>query len=190
MAKKPAKKPNTRPKAKPRKSKNTSHALPEAVRAEIVTRLAMWDTIALIQADLIDRGYDISHQGISAYNPYNNSSQRSPKWKALFDKTREDFLAGMAEIPIASRSYRLRRLQDVFTIAFKRGATAEARATLEQAAKEVGDVFTNKSKIDGQLAAPLGLSLVRTDDEARNMLADRLGEALLRLPAPAKPTIQ
>ena len=59
----------------------------------------------------------------------------------------------------------------------------ERRAILEQAAKEVGGVFTNVSRTEN---ASIVATMPATIEERRNMLADRLGEALRKgLLAPA-----
>lgn len=155
-------------------------------RAEVVTRLAMYDRLRDIHADMLAQGVDIAVQSIAQYDPYVARGKLAKKWKDLFDKTREDFLAGIAEVPIAQRQYRLRRLMQIHDEALKRGALAEARHALEQAAKEVGSVYTNVSKHQPlpNTAGPTPGDY--TSDERKNMLADRLAEAFERAKA-AKP---
>jgi hypothetical protein len=168
---KPPRKPTVRPRAK-RKTARIDR-MTEADRIEIVTRLAMFDTAADIVADLAARGIDISHQGVSRYNPVNNRDA-AVKWRDLFQKAREDFLAEMAKEPIAHRAYRLRHLDGILRKELKRGNMVGARATLEQAAKEMGDQFV-AAKGGGNgptlnLFAPGAVTI----DEKRNMLLDRL----------------
>lgn len=161
--------------------------LNDEIRAEIVTRLAMYDTPKAIHDDLMTRGIDVSHQAVCAYNPANNSATRrlAQKWVDLFNITREQWLKELAAEPIAHRAYRLRRLSEDYERA-RSGPQADldvARKILEQAAKEVGNVYTNIAKVTGTVqhqAMP-----ERTADEARHLLADRLKEHLARMPKPA-----
>lgn len=152
------------------------------VRAEIVMRLAMYDTVADIQADLRARGIEITHQAIGAYNAETNGARRIAKrWVDLFHATREQWLKEIAAEPIANRAFRLRRLTEILNKAMKRGDLARAQGALEQAAKEVGNVFTNVSKVQGT-ALPGQVPVDRTPEENRNILIDRLTEALAKLP--------
>lgn len=178
----PASRTPARPKlAKPR---TTSGCLDEQTRAEIVTRLAMFDTVRSISADLKERGIDVSSQAISGYNPLNAKPGLAQKWVELFHQTREDFLREIAAEPIANRAWRLRRLTEDYYRA-RGGAEPDletARKILEQAAKEVGNVFTNISKVQGAIlpagvTPPDQLSI----EEKRNMLADRLAEAIEKM---------
>jgi hypothetical protein len=106
----------------------------------------------------------------------------------LFNKTREDFLAEIAAEPIANRAWRLRRLTELFEQATDKGDREEARKALEQAAKEVGNVFTNLAKVQG-IALPGQVDPGKTSiDELRNMLADRIGPGLAQLAAQQQPT--
>lgn len=159
-----------------------ANVLPDSVRDEIVMRLAMYDAVKDIHADLVERGYDVSHQAVSKYNPYNANGHRAPKRKALFDKTREDFLNEVTSVPIASKTYRLRKLNTIVDTAMKRGAFAIAQSALEQAAKEVGQVYTKANTAALAVAVPVdSASLDGFDaDEKRNMLADRLGQVIGR----------
>lgn len=163
----------------------------DTIRAEIVTRLAMFDTVSEVRASLLERGIDIALQSVSNYNPLNASSNVAQKWKMLFDKTREDFLKEIAAEPIANRAYRLRKLGQLLEKEIDRGNTAGARATLEQAAKETGNVFTNVAKVQGaKLPGQVPDTADFTPQERRNMLSDRLGEALQKIGAQKSPTVQ
>ncbi|MEZ5748895.1 MAG: DUF2280 domain-containing protein [Caenibius sp.] len=180
----PASRTPARPKlAKPR---TTSGCLDEQTRAEIVTRLAMFDSVKAIWRDLKERGVDVSSQAISGYNPLNAKPGLAQKWVDLFHLTREDFLKEIAAEPIAHRAWRLRRLTEDYYEA-RSGPEPDletARKILEQAAKEVGNVYTNISKVQGAIlpahvTSPDQLSF----EENRNMLADRLSEVFQKLKA-------
>ena len=184
------KRPRQAPRA-PKPGNNRPCPIPDQVRLELVRRLAMFDTVREIHADLIEQGIDVSHQAISRHNPDNASSNLSQSLTAVFHATREAWLKELAQEPIASRAFRLRRLGVIHAKAMARGNFAIAAAMLEQAAKEVGNVYTNLAKVQGAaLPGQLGEDgPAQTSDERRNMLADRLGEAMKRLPA-SGPTLQ
>lgn len=177
------------PPPKREKQRAPGAKLTDELRTEVVTRLAMYDTIGQIREWLIEEhGIDVSHEAISAYNAGTNHSKvMSKRWIDLFHKVREEWLAEMAREPIANRAWRLRRLGELFTVAKAAGDIEEARKALEQAAKETGNVYTNIAKVQGSIL-PGQLADDRTPEEARNMLADRLREAMERHQAKAAPT--
>lgn len=154
----------------------------DTVRAEIVTRLAMYDTVAEIQRSLAERGIEVTSQAISHYNPA-NSQPPAQKWIDLFFQTREAWTQEMMAEPIAHRAYRLRKLDKLYHMAEKKGAIPLAAAILEQAAKEMGNVFSNVTKVKGQVDHQV-TEVSMTADEMRNMLADRLKEAVMKQAKP------
>ena len=153
-------------------------------RHEIVTRLAMYDTATSIREDLLARGIDISLQGICHYQP-RAGHRMAKKWVDLFSATRQQWLAAQAAEPIANRNFRLRRLGLIHEKAMRRGDLARAQSALEQAAKEVGNVFSNVQKVHAT-QAPGQANADMTPEERRNMLADRVAEALAARSKPAK----
>lgn len=115
----------------------------------IVQQLAVFERPKVIQTKLKDLyGIEIALSSIVYYNITNKDLPK--KWKSLFNLTRRKFINNSALIPIANKSFRLKKLQNMFERQEdeKLQNTVEMRATLEQAAKEVGDVFTNKQKIE------------------------------------------
>lgn len=183
----------TKSKAKPRQTKRRVPALREPIpkltdeiRAYIVTRLACYDQVGDITTEVLVRwGIDVSHQAISSYNPEGNRRQLAQRWVDLFYATRSGLIAELAAEPIASKALRLRRLWLLHESAYKRaiagGADAldqstEARMALEQAAKEVGNVFSNVSRQVGRVDHA-HLIVEVSAEERRNMLADRLKSA-------------
>lgn len=151
--------------------------LSDKVRAEIVTRLAMYDTCSQIHGDLAERGIHVTHQAISRYNP-SYDDRLGQKWVRLFTETRDQFHKEMMDEPIAQRAYRLRQLHKQYLKADAAGQIPLAAQILEQAAKEVGGIFTNVTKVKGQIDHQVEVGM--NTDEMRNMLADRLKDAMLR----------
>lgn len=169
----------TPPRPRVGKPRTSAGCLDEQTRVEIVTRLAMFDTVKTICLDLRERGIDISAQAISAYNPLNQKPGLAPKWVELFHLTREKYLAGLAEEPLASQRHRLAKLRKLFEkIEDDPDRVDDARKILEQAAKEVGNVYTNVAKVQGAVLPGQIINQPTGIEEMRNMLADRLGEAI------------
>lgn len=88
-------------------------------------------------------GIEITRQSIHHYDP-TIGEKPAEKWCQIFKATRKEFLKTTADIPIANRSVRLRRLERMALAAERSRNYALAAALHEQAAKEVGDVYTNK----------------------------------------------
>jgi hypothetical protein len=75
------------------------------------------------------------------------------KWVDMFNTTRDRFLNEISDIPIANKAYRLRVLQRMSTDAESMKNMGMTAQLLEQAAKEVGDVYTNKQKVEQSVVA-------------------------------------
>lgn len=121
--------------------------LTPAQQTAVVQRLAMYDTPQVV-ADWVKEefGIELTRQSIQHYDP-TVGEKPAEKWCAIFVATRKAFLETQADIPISQRSFRLRRLQRMAEAAEKRGAWVVASQIYEQAAKEQGDVYTNRRKV-------------------------------------------
>lgn len=89
---------------------------------------------------------------------YQITSPKFPeKWRELFTKTRESFLTNINEIPIANKAFRLKELNKIYDkeASSKLQNTVAMRETLEHAAKESGDAFTNRREISGANGNPI-----------------------------------
>lgn len=149
----------------------------------IVQRLAMFDTPQQV-ADAVkeEYGIEVPRQQVQSYDP-TVGIKPAKKWIALFDASREKFLESVSEIPIANRSVRLRRLERMAVSAEQRKNYPLAAQLLEQAAKEVGEAYTNTRNIKhsggvagGVLAVPVPLS----DDQWAAAAANQQAELLKR----------
>lgn len=115
----------------------------------IVQQLAVFERPKSVQTKLKEI-FEIEI-ALSSIVYYDISNKDLPKkWKTLFSSTRRKFLNNSAAIPIANKSFRLQKLQNMFERQEndKLQNTVEMRATLEQAAKETGDAFSNKQKLE------------------------------------------
>ena len=121
-------------------------ALSNEVKAFIVQALACFDTPSQVaEAVKNEFGIEVSRQSVESHDPTKRAAQRLAKrWVVLFEDTRKRFREETAEIPIANRTYRLRTLGRMAEKAENMRNLALTAQLLEQAAKEVGDVYVNR----------------------------------------------
>ena len=123
--------------------------------------------VAAIQKDY---GIKVTPQQVESHDPTKVSGKGlAKKWVDLFNHTRDRFLNEISDIPIANKAYRLRVLQRMSTTAEgikNLGMTAQL---LEQAAKEVGDAYSNKQKVEltGKDGGPLNQVTYTAEDYAK-----------------------
>ena len=127
--------------------------LSEDAKRHIVKALACFDTPTQVVASVKEEfGVDVPRNQVAQYDPTKVSGKTlSLKWRTLFDDTRKRFREDVAEIPIASRAFRLRALARMAQQAEGMRNIALAVQVIEQAAKEVGDMYVNR-RLDGPKA--------------------------------------
>jgi hypothetical protein len=125
-------------------------ALKDEVKRFIVQALACFDTpTQVVQAVKETFGVEVSRQQCEQYDPTKHAGRDlGVKWKAVFEDTRKRFREETAEIPIANRAYRLRAMNRFVEKAESMKNIGLAMQILEQAAKEVGDVYVNRHRKD------------------------------------------
>ncbi len=122
----------------------------DQVKTYVVQALACFDSPAVV-AKAVKAEFDviISSQAVEAYDPTKRAGQKlSQRFRMLFEETRKTFLEDTASIAISHRAVRLRALQRMADKAENQGNMVLAADLLEQAAKEVGDSYTNRQKHD------------------------------------------
>ncbi|EQC1422654.1 DUF2280 domain-containing protein [Enterobacter hormaechei] len=141
------------------------------VKAFIVQSLACFDTPSQV-VDLVKKefGLSITRQQVESHDPTKaNGRGLAQKWVELFHETRKRFQTELSDIPIANKAYRLRALDRMMTRAEGMKNMALAASLMEQAAKEVGDAYSNKQKVehtspDGSMSPrPTTIRLVGVD---------------------------
>ncbi|HCM3154954.1 TPA: DUF2280 domain-containing protein [Klebsiella quasipneumoniae] len=125
-------------------------ALKPEVKAAIVQMLACYDSLSIVvEAIQKDYGIKVTPQQVESHDPTKVSGKGlAKKWVDLFNRTRDRFLNEISDIPIANKAYRLRVLQRMSTTAEGMKNLGMTAQLLEQAAKEVGDAYTNKHKFE------------------------------------------
>lgn len=116
----------------------------------IVQCLACFDSPKAV-ADGVKQefGLEISRQAVEAYDPNKRQGKNlAKKWRQLFDETRKTFLEDTSAIAISHKPVRLRTLQRMAIKAEDMGNMALAAQLNEQAAKEMGEAYTNRHRIE------------------------------------------
>lgn len=130
-------------------------AITEEVKLFMVQRLAMFDTLPqVVEAVKETFGVEVSRQQVHFYDP-TIGKQPAKKWIKVFRKTRRLFLKRTSDIAIANKSVRLARLDRMQVATEGKKNFVLAAALLEQAAKEMGDAFTNRREITGKDGEPV-----------------------------------
>ncbi|QHJ83417.1 MAG: hypothetical protein [Bacteriophage sp.] len=120
------------------------------VKAFIVQSLACFEPPTKV-IEQVKAEFDVvvSRQQVSQYSPGNAMAEKlSQKWVDLFNATRTRFQTEISDIPIANKAYRLRVLDRMATNAEKMKNYGMTSQIIEQAAKEMGDAYTNRQKVE------------------------------------------
>lgn len=123
----------------------------------LVQALACFDTPQqAADALFAEFGVKVERMQAASYDPTRPAGANlSQKWREIFDATRKKFLEEVSGIPIANQSFRLRSLHRMHEMALERRNVPLALATLEQAAKEMGGMFTNRRELSGPGGSPI-----------------------------------
>ncbi len=153
-------------------------ALTEEQKTFIVQSLACFDSPSLVAKEFKAQfGQDIIPQHCESYDHTKKAGKTvGKKWKALFDATRKAFLDDTSQIPIANRAVRLRSLQRMANNAEFRGNAPLAAQLIEQAAKEVGNAYTNRHQHEhsGPGGGPIENRTIAVDEKAVSKAASEL----------------
>ncbi|MEB5591432.1 DUF2280 domain-containing protein [Klebsiella pneumoniae] len=146
-------------------------ALKPEIKAFIVQSVACFDTPSqVVESVLKEFGIQITRQQVEQNDPTKISGKGlAQKWVDLFNRTRDRFLNEISDIPIANKAYRLRVLQRMSTTAENMKNIGMTAQLLEQAAKEVGEAYSNKQKVEltGKDGGPLNQVTYTAEDYAK-----------------------
>lgn len=125
-------------------------ALKPEVRAFIVQELACFDTPSqIVESVQKEFKVQVTRQQVASHDPTKAAGKGlAQNWVDLFNRTRDRFLNEISDIPIANKAYRLRVLQRMSTTAEGMKNLGMTAQLLEQAAKEVGEAYSNKQKVE------------------------------------------
>ncbi|EMP5829116.1 DUF2280 domain-containing protein [Klebsiella oxytoca] len=125
-------------------------ALKPEVRAFIIQELAYFDTPSqIVESVQKEFKVQVTRQQVASHDPTKAAGKGlAKKWVELFNELRDRFLNEISDIPIANKAYRLRVLQRMSTNAENMKNIGMTAQLLEQAAKEVGEAYSNKQKVE------------------------------------------
>lgn len=129
------------------------------VRAFITQSLACFDTPSQVaEAVKINYGIIVPRQQVEQHDPTKYAGKTlAVKWKELFFEAREKFKQETQDIPIANRAYRLRALGRMADKAESMRNLPLAAQLMEQAAKEMGEMYVNRrTEVEKPLANQAG----------------------------------
>ena len=155
-------------------------ALKPEIKAFIVQSVACFDTPSQVAESVLKEfGVKINRQQVEQHDPTKASGKKlAKKWVDMFNDTRSRFQTQIADIPIANKAYRLRTLDRMATRTETMKNFALTAQLIEQAAKEVGDAYTNKLKVEstGANGGPIKTESVSlTSDEAAELYRKMMG---------------
>lgn len=145
----------------------------------IIQRLACFDSPSVVAKAVRDEfGIEITRQSIEGYDPTKRAGSSMPsKLKAVFEETRKSFLEDTSGIAISHKAVRLRALQRMAERAEEVGNIVAAMDLLEQAAKEVGDAYSNRRVLahEGKDGGPIQQQTVPLTQEQLKEELERRG---------------
>jgi hypothetical protein len=122
--------------------------LTEWQKHEIVSMLACFcepkSTIAHFRSA---HGIDLDHKQVGRYDPHRTYYERGEKWRAIFEAQGTKFLSDVAAVPISHLGYRLNILQEGIDAARYESNWRLVARLLEQAAKEMGGLYTSQRSL-------------------------------------------
>ncbi|AWQ18463.1 hypothetical protein C1N63_06280 [Pantoea ananatis] len=150
------------------------------VKAFIVQSLACFDTPSMVVESVKKEfGISITRQQVESHDPTkSNGKGLAKKWVEMFNDTRNRFQTEIADIPIANKAYRLRTLDRMATRTETMKNFALTAQLIEQAAKEVGDAYTNRLKVEstGANGGPIKTESVSlTSEDAAELYKKMMG---------------
>lgn len=126
-------------------------------QAFVVQALACFDSPKVVALALKKEfDVDLTPQAVEGYDPTKRAGRHlAKKWHDLFTGHRKEFLEKAERIPYANRAVRLRTIQRAAEKAEEMGNLAMLLQCVEQAAKEVGEAYTNRREFSGPGGKPL-----------------------------------
>ncbi|MDC4389415.1 DUF2280 domain-containing protein [Acinetobacter baumannii] len=156
--------------------------LNKRVKLYIVRSLATYETPSETARGAQEEfGIEVTKQQCEAYDPTKKTGQDlSEEFKAEFYRVRKEMNDNLSAIPIANIAYRLKRLQRFIDLEQFKENPVIVPSLMEQAAKEVGGLYTNRKEITGAGGGPLQsenvTQVVATPEQIRQVLDELKGK--------------
>ncbi|HFD2135802.1 TPA: DUF2280 domain-containing protein [Acinetobacter baumannii] len=143
--------------------------LNKRVKLYIVRSLATYETPSETARGVQEEfGINVTKQQCEAYDPTKKTGQDlSEEFKTEFYRVRKEMNDNLSAIPIANIAYRLKRLQRFIDHEQFKENPVIVPSLLEQAAKEVGGLYTNRKEITGAGGGPVKTENTEKPPEAK-----------------------
>lgn len=153
--------------------------LNKRVKLYIVRSLATYETPSETARGVQEEfGINVTKQQCEAYDPTKKTGQDlSEELKEEFYRVRKEMNNNLSAIPIANIAYRLKRLQRFIDHEQFKDNPVLVPSLMEQAAKEVGGLYTSRKEITGAGGGPLqseNITYVTATDEQVRQAIDEL----------------
>jgi len=127
-----------------------------AHKVYVVQALACYERQTDVRRGVKEKfGIEVPLEQIAYYDPTSaTGGEPAQKWQELFAETREAYRKGTQEVAIAQKRWRLEQLEDDFR-KLRTSDPEAAAALLEQAAKETGGKYTNRTEVSGPDGGPV-----------------------------------
>jgi hypothetical protein len=162
--------------------------LPANVKIFMIERLAAFEPPSAVAAAVKEEfGLSVVRQVVEGHDPTKSTGrQLSKRWAELFHAKRAEYISDIDRIGIRHRADRLRKLDRVAREAEAAKNRPLVLQAIEMAAKEVGDVFTNRraTEVSGAGGGPIEAKLVF---DFSSLSDEQLAEVLAELSKPDQP---
>lgn len=141
----------------------------------VIERLAGFTGPGTVAAELLELyGVKIARQSVESYDPTKRAGRGLTKGlKALFEATRAKIIEGGADIGFRNKMVRVLALDQMARAAIEEKDRKGAAELLEQIAKEMGEAFTNRHRLEhtGKNGGPIQVA-----HDARDRIFKRLDD--------------
>lgn len=138
--------------------------LKDEVKFFIVQQLAAFTSPSAVQAAVKETfGLELEPAQVVYYNPATTHTDLAPKWRKAFAEARAAFTKDSSAIATSHKTFRLRELDRMYRLVMEAAVKAmtkdrpnlvlvnqlleRGQSILEQAAKEMGEAFTNRRQL-------------------------------------------
>lgn len=148
--------------------------LNDDIKLYIVQALARYESPSQVSESVSEEfGLKVERSQVQKYNPTKAAGKHlATKYRDIFEAVRKAFIDGVSQTPIAFQNYRLQVLQHNLDGAIRSKNTVLANQILEQAAKEVGNAFTNKHLLGNDKENPFTVWLQKIGGSSLPIIHD------------------
>ena len=128
-----------------------AHKLSQEQKVFVVELLASYRMPSEVVREVKERfGIDISPQAVEAYDPTKRAGKRlSKELRALFESARAEYVARVSNVAVTQLVVRMEILQKGVLEFVRKGNYLGAAQLLEQVARDVGGMYTNRRELSG-----------------------------------------